>query len=70
MRLPSPKGSKMREKPHLPGHGIWTPPPRGLRKIERVTVAASHVDLDLPGESGGLDPNPLWRSQGQRELCL
>lgn len=39
MGLPSPKSSKMGERPHLPGHVTWTPP-RGLRRIERVTVAA------------------------------
>lgn len=39
MGLPSPKGSKMGDTPHLPGHVTWTPP-RGLRRIERVAATA------------------------------
>lgn len=67
--FPSPKGSKTGERPHLPGHVTWIPPKRA-EKNKKGDSGCLHVELDLLGASQGLDPNQLWRSQGQREFCL
>lgn len=53
----------MGKRHHLPGHVTWTSP-KGLKRIEGMTVAAPVLSWIFQ-ESGGLDLKQLWRDQGR-----